>query len=261
MTTTNDMPASISTLVERRFYVVARWFGLILASITFLAALFAGAVSIQKLTSTPDNQLRPPNISYDDFRSALEAAQLEKKKTETDTTLQRKEQEVANAQESLNLERKLKPHLDAIIANLIKYADILQLAKPSEQGVGNFVREYMQKINYMADDTIAWKYVDNLEKATANLANDAERLSKLNPDDSRKVRWDGFLKVYTAKFIDLLEVERGRISGEQTRVAIEKAEALVIIYGAIGAFFTFIIATILLVLLRIERNTRPTPHS
>ena len=214
------------------------------------------SISLHTLMSTVDDSIHPPTLSYEDYRRNLEASQVTKAQSGTDTTLQIKEQQEKQAKENVDYERKLKPHLDAILANLAKYAATIQAAKPSEEGVDNFVRENMRNIHDDWSDVLTWKYVDGLEKATADLAADGERLAKFPVDDPRRVRWDEFLTSYTNEFKKLITDDSIRIQTDHKQAAVDKAQALLILYAAGAVFFIFVIATILLVLLRIERNTR-----
>ena len=56
-----------------------------------------------------------------------------------------------------------------------------------------------------------WGYVDGLEKATSDLAADGDRLSKLQVEDPRRVRWDKFIDWYTQQFSWEINAELQRI--------------------------------------------------
>jgi hypothetical protein len=248
----------LSTRVEQRFYAVVRWFGLLLASITFVASLMAGIISVHTLSSTVDDSIRPPTLLYEDFRRNLDASLATKEKlaTSADTTLQDKENKERQAKMEADYERKLKPILDKILASLTKYAAAIQVSKPSEQGVNDFVRKNMKEIHAAVNDEMAWHYVSGLEKLTADLALDGDRLAKLPTADPHRVRWDEFLMSYTDQFRSGLAEQFERIKYEHANDGLEKAKAWGILSIAGAVFLTFVIATILLVLLRIERNTR-----
>jgi hypothetical protein len=106
------------------------------------------------------------------------------------------------------------------------------------------------------DDGLAWGYVEGLEKAAADLAADGGRLAKLGVGDARRVHWDQFLQWYTLAYREQIGAEERRIATERMSVENGKSQAVMDFYKAAAAFGVFVLATILLVLLRIERNTR-----
>ncbi len=249
-------PVSADTQIEHRFYSIARWFGLFVTTAALIVAAIAAIDGLQKTMSGVDSQIRSPAVSYDDFRSAADAAAAAPA-THADTTLQQKEQVAAQAQADVDFEKRLKPDLDAIVGSLTGYAAALDVAKPSPQAVGDYVRNNMKDVSQGKNGDLAWAYVDGLKKATAALASDGDRLAKLSADDSRRVRWDKFLDWYTQSFKAGIGAEYRRIGIETAKAAADKVQSLWLFYVAGASFGVFIYMTMLLVLLRIERNTRP----
>ena len=142
-----------------------------------------------------------------------------------------------------------------IISNLASYAAKTNQAKPAAQAVGDYVRSSMQQFDHFGQ-AVPLEYVEDLEKATGDLAANANSLAKLANSDPRRARWDTFLVWYTGQYAQQLSVEVDRIDAQKTKALADAAEAPMLLYGAAIAFGIFVLGTIILVLLRIELNTR-----
>jgi len=256
MTVASEALLTPSVRIERRFFGIVRWFGLILTVVALALVALNGIGALSKVSGSVDDHLRRPNTGYAEYQRAAEASSQNATGGNVDQTVQRKEQEVARAQAELDYERRLKPHLDAIVASLSSYATAVDVGKPSAELVGNFVRQNMGTFTIGKDDGLAWGYVEGMEKAVSDLAADGGRLAKLGVGDTRRAHWDQFLQWFTAAYRGQLDQEQRRIAAERAAVASGKAEAVYDFYKASAAFGVFVLATILLVLLRIERNTR-----
>ena len=249
--------ATPSVRMEHRFFSLVRWFGLILTVVALALVILNGVGALTKVSGSVDEHLRRPAIGYGDFQRIIQTEARTAAGSDIDPTLQRKEQEVARAQADLDFTRRLQPHLDAIVASLATYATAVDVAKPSAQAVGDFVRQNMATLTNGKDDGLAWGYVEGMQGAVSDLAADGGRLAKLGLGDVRRAHWDQFLQWFTTAYREQIDREQRRISAERAAVAAGKSEAVYDFYKAGAAFGVFVLATILLVLLRIERNTRP----
>ena len=250
------MSTSFSAAIERRFYTIVRWFGLLITTIALAASILFAFNGLSKLLSHSSTRFHGPTTTYEDFRRLAEAQRSDNTPAAADTTLRQKEAAAASATAEAENEKRLKPHLDAIVANLATYAVKTDQAKPSAQAVGDFVRSNMQQVRRLGGEDSMWGYVDGLEKATSDLAADGDRLSKLQVEDPRRVRWDKFIDWYTQQFSREINAELQRINSERQNAIAEAAEAPGYLYAGAFAFGVFILATLLLLLLRIELNTR-----
>jgi hypothetical protein len=167
-----------------------------------------------------------------------------------DSAAERKAAEDASA-------KLLRQHLDAIVSNLTSYAAESGQAKPAGQAVTDYVRSNMQQIESFGQANLPLEYVEGLDRATGDLAVDADSLAKLDIHDPRRVRWDTFLTWYSDQYIGRLSAEFLRINNEKEKALSDTAEAPLFLYGAAVAFGIFVLGVIVLVLLRIELNTRP----
>jgi hypothetical protein len=245
--------------IEHGFYSIVRWFGLISTAVALIIALVAAVSGVSKLTLRPDTRIHRPTTSYADYQRIPQIARAGSEPTTNDTTLAQKLNDVDAARAAANaeFEKYLKPHLDAIVSNLASYAAKTDQAKPAGQAVGDYVRSSAQQMGHFGQADLAWEYVDGLDKATGDLAADADSLAKLEISDPRRVRWDTFLDWYTKQYTQQLGAELERIDVEKAKGISNLAEAPMFLYAAGIAFGIFVLGTIILVLLRIELNTRP----
>jgi hypothetical protein len=245
-------------LVERRFFTIVRWFGLIITSIALGIAVITAIDGLLKLFRHPNTTVHAPTVTYGDFRPAIGPEQSSASRN-PDTTLQQKQAEAAKAAAEAEFEKQLKPHLDAIVGNITTYADNLGQAKPDAKALGDYVRTNMQQVlRLTGDQSLQWSYVSGLEKATHDLAADASRLSKLDPSDPNRVRWNIFIDWFTDQYKQRLSAELQRINVEKMETIAGEEAAPALFYGAASAFGIFVVFTLLLLLLRIELNTRPS---
>jgi FlaG/FlaF family flagellin (archaellin) len=249
-------PVNPSARVERQFFSITRWFVLIATTIALAAAIIAGAGGGLKLFNAPDTHIRTPTTSYDDFRKTAETSRQNNAPENMDTTLNEKQAAAARASAEAEFEKRLKPYLDAIVASLSAYGTKTAQAKPSAQSIGDYIRQWMQEIEKYGPDDLAWKYAEGLSIAARDLASDGDRLAKLDVSDPGRVRWDSFIEWYSKSYVQQMRTELQRIDDEKMSALSSVAEAPRYFYAAVIAFGIFVLGTILLVLLRIEWNTR-----
>jgi len=248
--------------LERGFYSIVRTTGLLGATATLAIALIAAISGAVKLAHRPDVGVHRPTTTYADFRQSPEASRTDSQPAANDPMLAQKLLETTAAREAAareaakaEFEKRLKPHIDAIVRNLASYAAKTDQAKPAPQAVGDYVRSSMQRFERFGQ-AVPLEYVEDLDKATGDLAADSDSLAKLENSDPRRVRWDTFLVWYIGQYAQQLSGEVDRIDAEKTKALSDAAEAPMLLYGAAIAFGVFVFGTIILVLLRIELNTR-----
>jgi hypothetical protein len=259
------MPPTVDDLivrrapVERHFFSIARWFGLITTALALAAAIIAALVGASKLFNLPDTKIRTPTTSYQDFRQNTEASRQSNSQTNVNRAPTQKESAAGQASVESQFEKfenQLKPYLDAVVTNLGVYATKTDQAKPSSQAIANYIRSKMQEIDRYGASDLSWKYVEGLSKAGFDIASDGDRIANLELSNPGRVRWDSFLDWYTKSYVEQVTSDLARIDAEKIRTLSMAAEAPKFLYAAAIAFSIFVLGTILLVLLRIELNTR-----
>lgn len=244
---------------ERRFFTIVRWFGLIVASLALGCVILAAIFAAYKAAPNTGGSVRTPTVTYDDFRKTTEVARTDVSNVGADQTLAKKQADADKANAAAAFEKRLEPHLSGIVSDLTNYSSKLGQAKPSAQAVGDFVRKNMNDIaNATGNWSNSWDFAERLGRATHDLSADADRLYTLNSDDARRVKWPAFLEWFTRNYRQQIGAEMQRIHSERARSVVEAAQVPGLLYSAAIAFGVFIVATLLMLLARIEMNTRST---
>ena len=248
--------ASKAGLFDVSVFSIARVLGMLLAVLSILGTIGFIGFGVRLEFGSADERIGTPKASYADFekeRSSIKAAQ---DNHQADSTLEQKEKEAQQAQAEVEFEKKLKPRLDSILANLTIYSEKLGIGNPSAKAVGVYVRNMMRSIANDSGEEMAWSFVSSLDKATTDLAAAGERISHFTSDDPRRTGWDTYVQWYANAYLSDLLKEQQRVLEEKNRVDQQKKQAESYFKAAAALVGAFGLATIILVLLRIERNTR-----
>lgn len=250
---------SISARIETNFFSITRWAVFLAASFAILTALGIVGSLIFSMTRSVNLTITPKTPTYAELKANLQQQQAqEQTKTTVDTAVLQKEQAAAQAQQELEYEKKLQPYVDKAFAGLTTYARALGQASPSRDGIREHIRKNMQLLarSMEGSDIIGWKYVEAFGQACADIAADAERLAKLPEKSPARLEYPEFIGWFDKNFFAAVQNEGQRIYEEQNAIRRAQAEVNQNLIIAGGAFGIFTILTFLLVLLRIERNTR-----
>lgn len=250
----------VSLRVERRFFSVTRWAVLIGAAFAIAITVIVLCIVGWQMTRSVDDAISPAVPKYSEFKDSVEKSKGEvSKKNSDDKELKNKEIAAAKAQADLEFEKKLQPYIDRIYKGLSTYAETVREASPNRDGLRTYVKNNMDAIiSNMPDKAdLPWEYAEGMARSSTDLAGDAARIATLAESDPARVSIDNFVTWYSKKFFSNLSAEQKRIQLEEAQVARGKGEAATQLVVAGITFGIFAALTILLVLLRIERNTRP----
>jgi len=243
--------------IERHFYGIVRWFGLVGATAALAIALIAVFIGIFKVTHSPDTTVHRPSVGYADFRRAAELSRADNQPANQKVIeLHDRNEAAAREAAEAEFEKRVTMHINAIVSKLASYASKTNQAKPAGEAVADYVRSGMQRIGRFGQENLPLQYLEDLDKATGDLEAHAHSLAKLETSDPRRVRWDNFLYWYTDQYEKQVSAELERIGAEKRKAFVDAAEAPMFFYAAAIAFVFFVLGTIILVLLRIELNTR-----
>ena len=114
------------------------------------------------------------------------------------------------------------------------------------EGMENYISNQMG----WHDEEVVTKYLDQLLKASVALTK--VKFSK----DETPIEWIDYFNWQHEKFIGALEEEGVRIEMEEIKAGQDKVAALQKLPIIFGGLITFFLFTLILVLIRIEKNTR-----
>ncbi len=250
---------STATRIERNFFAITRWFILICAVVTVFATVAMLASAAYEFTRSPNASISPDTPRYQALREQLETQKRTVPPTQAaNNAILQKERQAAKAQAELEFEKRIQPIIEKIYGNLASYAKAMRQPAPAMEAIQQYIKGRMTLVRdaYPDRESLQWKFVDGLAQACGDLADDAQRLVKLPDADDSRVEYTSFIQWYTDTFFANLRAETSRVQQETMSVAAGKAAASGRMMMAAAAFGVFAALTILLVLLRIERNTR-----
>ncbi|TWX55784.1 hypothetical protein [Colwellia hornerae] len=225
----------------------------IISSITFSSSTLMGHLNSSKIEESSGLP------TYEDLKGSLEQKELsryEPADAEYDTS--DSEAKIKNEINRKDYIEKINSYFIDVEKNINSYAKILSQQSVKEYG-SERLKDNIQRYNefgykyYQADKYEVWK---SIIQFTDNMSNDAGDVSELKDGDYRKQEWEvtisWFLDKYEQK-VQNHQKEQQNIDEETVRLKQESSEALLY---ALYSFAIFMVFTLILTLLRIEKNTR-----
>ena len=210
-------------------------------------------------------------------------------KRELDKDVERAAQEAKEAKTNLETQKRFAEYAKVIIDNLVRYSEIVKQAHPEEltvkafleksfNEVTEFLNECRKSLNCDPEGKVRWDFLEGLKAGTAKLVELASTVDNGGSAPPVMVKWDDFISWFIETYKSKLEAEKdraenaqaeyetkcarekanemARITREQLAVAAARAESVIALSFAGIALGGFVLATILLGLLRIEVATR-----
>ena len=231
--------------MEKKFFTVVRTSGLLIAFVAIIATLIFGVVGGSMMLASADSEL---SVNPSSLASYQELLSPNKKSPVSETP---KEIEV-NEDKIFNEE--MEGISGAIHENFTQYASDLK-----QQGVVDKKRVFavlQNMVSNVDDHDVRRSFFNGLKQVSADLLLKAPELKKLPPSDQRRVRWMGVLEWYQKDFMTNLQEENQRVSVERIEASLSNAKGMVYLGIASGFLLLFMFFTLMLAMLRIEKNTR-----
>ena len=234
--------SSASRRLEWGIYGGVRWLALIVTATAFVVTASATIIAGFELLS--GNGFHLPSTTYRDFQENISTHTQEVKTAPSPTD---------------DSDTKYNAYIAATFRNLTGYAAKVGQPKPSEAAFTGYAKQQLARVRDLTgttttdsidrNDSVPLGYIAGLEKITGDLAADGDRLAALKVDDPSRVRWDTFLDWYTGNYENKLQAEI-----QSKRSEVPTLQNVAVIGAAI-----IVLGVFLLVILRIELNTRPKP--
>ncbi|GEM_PF-2590564 len=240
--------------IEHSFISFVGMFSMLVAVIAICTLLVSLAIGGNQYTSSVNKTISEPDIDYQDYKDAKQDAYNQSYESEdpmvSDTD--KKAAKLADAEAKLNLDKKFNSFYTPIAQNFNVYAK-----ETGDNPVSNFPNLRGDLFRLLIDNEDgSFHLMQPLLDFSIDLKDSAADIKKLPENDSRKVKWIDSLNWFLEQKDSHLHRENMRIENEYQRVKHDKEEAAQFMMLAGGAFLVFIFFVLLLVLLRIERNTR-----
>ncbi len=237
--------------IESSFFSIVRKFCLLIASISLLVVALWLLLSLNGYMASVDEDHSDPDVSYNDYKEELQikydqtyatTGQSGSSKTE------QKERKLIADSERLEFEKEFDKYYNEFVITVNEYAKIV-----GDDPVHDGVRDFLLKMAVEDNDL---GFMDDLNDFVEDMRDDANEVKTLNADDVRRTEWLTSLNWWLDARKQHTQTELARINYERAQAMDSKAEALTQLMVVGVAFALFMYFVIMLVLMRIESNTR-----
>ncbi len=237
--------------IESSFFSIVRKFCLLIASISLLVVALWLLLSLNGYMASVDEDHSDPDVSYNDYKEELQikydqtyatTGQSGSSKTE------QKERKLIADSERLEFEKEFDKYYNEFVITVNEYAKIV-----GDDPVHDGVRDFLLKMAVEDNDL---GFMDDLNDFVEDMRDDANEVKTLNADDVRRTEWLTSLNWWLDARKQHTQTELARINYERAQAMDSKAEALTQLMVVGVAFALFMYFVIILVLMRIESNTR-----
>lgn len=226
------------------FFLIARTFSTLIAGIALVGAAWLAITGVTQIYS-PDKEAPPP--SHPTFAAYIDSIA---QKGAADTT----DPQSSNTQGLDDASKRFFAHIDKITANLNIYGAVAQVGYVDKNSLREFL---LQSLNNDNTDTIE-DYMAQLETFSGEMASSASAIKKVAVHNPAKASFDLIIKWFDTEYRqESKDYEAGVETTEAANTARIAGGHLNLIIAVIF-FGIFIAFTMLLVLLQVERNTRPS---
>jgi hypothetical protein len=213
--------------IEKNFFKIVQRLGLLFAMLAFVAVIFLGVTSYQKINIEANNQIDTPVINFADYQNPISAqeAKISADLKENDTFNQEFDTQVAD----------IVAALETMPDTSIDKTDLAQKVKILVKIKSN---DYPQNLQLA--------YAKSLAKITKQMV----------IVGSEKTNVDEFVKWHEQEFTKQVNTQTQNNFLSMGSLKAEKATGYAMLGAAAATLGIFIMFVMMLVMLRIERNTR-----
>ncbi|PRM99513.1 hypothetical protein [Aliarcobacter cryaerophilus] len=237
--------------MENKFLSISRKFILFLTGLAFIAVLIGAFVALAKFSNSPDETIKITKIDSNDYFTKKEEKQEIKQNIQTtndDKTVVQKEQS--------ELDKIIEEATEITVKNLnicetkILDSEMLVNYYNTTQIKDIFKNNFSKNIISLSDEDKAIEFFKLLKEDSNNIVKNYQYFK----DNS--LRCGSYIDWLYNEYLEQLKSEKDRINSEIFASNFEKAEALTLLSFVGIAFGVFVFLTIILVLFKIEINTR-----
>ncbi len=221
--------------IERNFFVIVQRLGLLFAIIAFVATVVLGFISYEKINIAPSDKINPPVIKYSDYQNPISISK-------SDAVEKTVEQDIVKQQQADKLDIEFDNHVTQVIENLDKLPDDIINKTDMQQKIKILIK--IKSNSYAKDLQVA--YAKSLARLT-------KRLVTVAGDD---INIDDFLTWHDKEFAKQIDKQTQENILNMSTIKAQKMTGFIILGMSAAALGIFIMFVMMLVMLRIERNTR-----
>lgn len=236
-----------------KFFRIVGVASYILAALALAVAIFATIASGTAWLSGVDEDIEQPEIGMEDYRKSVnpdieEEASLPQEDTDT------VDWEARNS--------AIQERINTLTVLINKYGRLTSQGSANKEGLDNWLDNQTEQLSHQDYLT----FLDSLNQSfEEDLVEPAEKEDEsllvtnvpgLEGIDSTHIKWESYLGWFTHEYMARYQNELDRIHQEKFEQAQAKAGSVATLIIAGSAFAIFVFATVILLLVRIESNTR-----
>lgn len=220
--------------LERSFFALVQRLGLLFAIATFAATAFLGFVAYEKLSLQASDRIDTPVINYADYQNPISAAEAA---TEQATT------EVAAP---IQTQDTFTQEFDLAVSQIINQLKQLPDDSINKEGLETNVKVLVKIKSNPYVEELQLAYAQSLAKLTKTLVTVGG--SDINVDD--------FFAWHDKEFAKQVDQQTQNNIQKMSNLKSERANGMIALGMSMAALAVFVMLVMMLVIFRIERNTR-----
>jgi hypothetical protein len=237
--------------LEKKFFAIARKFTFGAAALMLFLAIGLGAYAILGLKFNVKEDIAIPTVNSADFFKELSEANATTHQSRLNTNHNVEVTQKSKIDEEAEKAAKIvAKNLNDYIAKKASFDASSYIYYNESKLAEIFKNDFAKNILELSDEKTTIDFLVKIAKASEELN------AKYEQFNSRLIEPTDFLEWYRKKYISKLQEEKTRIEAEKAKAEESKAQSLTFAYFAAVAFIVFVSFTIILVLFRIELNTR-----
>lgn len=239
-------------MLEIVFFKFVRWIGLVGATLVITISIILAMVTYSKYSTSVDDDIVNPEVSFSQYNDIINK-QAEADKASKSKVVESDDKKIVSKPETKidELTEKMNQYHSEVYSLLSQSAKIAQNQELSEIGLENYL--YKSYIDYPNND-LKIRFMSELKEASSDFLNNTKEIKKSN--SNKFISEIEFITWFTTEFNTQVNDEVQRIEAEEEQVLLNKMSATANL-PIIGALFgIFLLLVLVLVLLKIERNTR-----
>lgn len=219
-----------------------------MAGLTLVMAIGFGLYAATKLISHPVNDtIKSPSVSSSSY--------FDEKHIDNKKTLDKEPQKVVDKKAEKSTVDEAAEKAAVVVAKNLNECASKIIGTTDEyykvNGVADvFKNNFAKQIIDIADEQKAIEFFGAITKDSAEVVKNQQKIKESGKAPASFIDW------YFGKYVEQLKEEKARIEQEKADKEASKIEAMALVYFAAVAFGIFVSFTIILVLFRIELNTR-----
>src|SRR5574344_2352884 len=237
--------------MENKFLSISRKFIFFMAGLSLAIAIISSLIALAKFTSSADETIKVPKVDSESyFKQQEKKEEIKSSKSKLESKV---ESSIENTKSKVDIEaeKSAKIVFDNLNQSTSKILGVENSNLFKIEVIENIFKDnFAKQIILISDEEHAIEFFKNISIDSANTVKNFQFFKDKDSNPGEYIDW------YFQQYYKALKEENKRIEAERTQSILEKSEAVTFITITGIIFGVFIILTIILVLFKIEINTR-----